>query len=74
MFLQQNKYCWRKEQFAADQVKRALIHRFSQNDIQLSFLLFKRCRPLISTAHLPPAIKSVIMTSEETIPIIVEFT
>jgi hypothetical protein len=29
---------------------------------------------LISTAHLPPAIKPAVMASEETIPIIVEFT
>jgi hypothetical protein len=51
--------------------------KFSHDDIPPFFVIFKcfkRYRPLISTAHLPPAIKAVIMASEETIPIIVEFT
>ena len=72
--LQPTKYCSKGEQFAADQAKRALVHRLSHNDVPPLSIFFKRCRPLISTAHLPPAIKTVVMASEEAIPIIVEFT
>jgi hypothetical protein len=77
--LQQNKYCGRKEQVAADQAKRGSDQKISIFWQRHAFFLqlfqtLQTGRPLISTAHFPPAINPAIMASEETIPIIVEFT
>jgi hypothetical protein len=55
--------------------------KISHDDVPPPFILFKRLQtpqtvptPSSQLLHLPPAIKTVIMASEETIPIIVEFT